>query len=57
MKFKSAIGLIFFPVLLLASACAPAKPTAEPNLPTAVPASIGTTPTVNETDTNPSPSK
>ena len=39
MKFKSAIGLIILPLLLLPSACAPAKLTAQPNPPTAVPGS------------------
>ena len=48
---------IFFPVLLLASACAPAKPTAAPNPPTSVPDAIGSIPTVADTDAIPQPVK
>ena len=57
MKYKSIIGLIFFPVLLLASACAPAKPTAVPNPPTSVPDAIVSIPTVADTNTNSQPVK
>lgn len=57
MKFKSAIGLIFLPLLLLPSACAPAKLTAQSNPPTVVPGPIESTPTINGVDTQSQPVK